>query len=535
MIPELKTPFFVKPYADIGGGVDYLGYRAVNLALMGEFFPSINNVTRSIRPYSVITWTAWAFREQKQAQGAQETTRAEFTKFREKLEVLFGWSHQIHNAGVGLVGNAQLQPEEEGSVSLGFKAWNRNVSWLDPVNYGPSLKVDNGLGFLVQVKLGVFAVTDAGERLAQALDASLRCSDRYDELRSLDQFSGSAELAHSLYPYWMVSSPSRAEVDAFRRVFHAPEKAGEKNRVGRRSAAISLILWTLQKQKKPVTVTELRRYMTLHNVSVQRSNNSSEALPHVQGLWRVLQVRQAQRCAAESLFGWMEVRILGHSRNLSSQLVDDLVALLEKEGRVSPLPEHWVNDELQLLEKAKGTADSYLDAAKNCWELDFFHQMEVILEANVIDRDRAAVLALKLLVLCAEITRDLERDEYCKPYLDSGGTTRISLSSWREFVLGGRDLPVKTVLTDMIENYFLSQHFGIAVARYTEGTQRLRITIEEGGLTSMLNSTNDAWRPNVTPDRLGSALALMADCGLVTREDMEGQERYSFLSSLPNT
>ena len=459
MIPELKTPFFVKPYADIGGGVDYLGYRAVNLALMAEFFPSINNVTRSIRPYSVIAWTAWAFREQKQAQGAQEATRSEFTEFREKLEVLFGWSHQIHNAGVGLVGNAQLQPEKEGSVSLGFKAWSRNVSWLDAVNYGPSLKVDNGLGFLVQVQPGVFAVTDAGERLAQALDASLRCCDRYDELRSLDHFSGSAELADSLYPYWNVSSPSRAEADAFLEVFHIPEKVGEKNRVGLRSAAIFLILWALEQQEQTVTVAELRRHMTLHDVAIQLSDNSSEAVVQAQGLWRVLQVRQAQRLAAESLFGWMEVQILGHARNLSSQIVDDLVALLEKEERVSPLPEHWVNDELQLLDKAKGTADSYLDAAKSYRELDFFQQMEVILEKNANDRDRAAVAALKLLVFCAELARELEHDEQCKPFLNRGNTSRISLLNWKEFVLGGRDLPIKTFLTEHDRKLFLEPAF----------------------------------------------------------------------------
>ena len=535
MISKLKAPFFVKPYTDTGGGVDFLGYRAVNLDLMGEFFPSINNVTRSIRPYSLLAWIAWVFREEKQAQGAIEATRAEFDQFREKLEVLFGWSHQINKAGGGLVGNAQLQPRETGSVSLRFQAWGRKVSWLDAVNYGPSLKVDNGLGFLAQVKPGVFTVTEAGEQLAQGLDASLRGCDRYDELRSLDLLSGSAELADSLYPHWMVNSPSKAEADAFREVLFAPVKAGERNRIGRRSAAISLILSALKQQEKPVTVAELRRHMTLHDFSTQLSDNSFEALLHVQGLWRVLQVRQAQRLAAESLFGWMEGRILGQARNLSSQLVDDLLVLLKEEGRASDLPEHWLNDELQLLESAKGNADSYLDAAKSCRELDFFHQMDEISNANAHDRDRAAVLTLKLLILCAELTRELEHDEHCKSYLKVGGATRISLVNWKEFVLGGRELPIKTFLIDMIENYFLSQHFGIAAARYSEGTQRLRITIEEGGLVSMLNSTRNAWRPSVTPDRLGSALALMTDSKLVTRKVKDGQERYSHLASVPHS
>ena len=79
----------------------------------------------------------------------------------------------------------------------------------------------------------------------------------------------------------------------------------------------------------------------------------------------------------------------------------------------------------------------------------------------------------------------------------------------------------------MLENYFLSQRFGVAAARSTEGTQRLRITIEEGGLVSMLNSTKDAWHPNVTPDRLSSLLSLLAGCGLVRRVSAPDLVRYS--------
>jgi hypothetical protein len=79
----------------------------------------------------------------------------------------------------------------------------------------------------------------------------------------------------------------------------------------------------------------------------------------------------------------------------------------------------------------------------------------------------------------------------------------------------------------MVENYFLSQHFGIAAARYSEGKQRLRITIEEGGLVSMLGSLNKAWHPNVTRDRLAAVLSLMADCRLVHRKTVEDEDFYS--------
>ena len=526
MIPETNAPFFVKPYADASGGVDYLGIRAVNLALMDEFLPSINNVTRFIRPYSVMAWAAWAFREKMQAQGQQDAKRSEFEQFREKLEVLFGWSHQIHQAGVGLVGNAQRQPEETRTVPLSFDAWSRNVSWLDAVNYGPSLKTDNGLGFLVQVIPGVFAVTDAGENLAAAFDKSLHRCARYAAVKSLSEMTGSAELAEEVYPYWKVSSPSKSEADAFRKVFYQPEKVEERTRTGRRSAAISLILWALQQQEAPVTVTQLRRYMTLYELPRDLTNYPYEPLARMQGLWKVLQLRQAQRLAAEALFGWIELEILGKSRSLSSQIVYDLIALLKEDAGGKPLPEYWVKDEVDQLRNVKGNSASYLNSAQSQGELDVFEQMSLISDALSGDRDSSALVALKILILCAEVTRELENDERCQPYLGVGGAARVSLLNWKKFVLTNRDLPLRVFLTSMIENYFLSQHFGIAAARYTEGTQRLRITIEEGGLVSMLNSMSDAWHPNVTADRLESALSLMADCRLVSRVSEDEEVRY---------
>ena len=517
MIPTPKAPFFVSNNADEHGGVDFLGIRTVNFALMDEFMPSINNVTTSIRPYSVMTWIAWAFREEKKRKLEQEAKLSEFLGFREKIEVLFGWSHQIRRAGGGLVGNAQQFPEGIDKVPLTFPAWKRKVSWLDAGNYGPSLKTQNGLGFIAQVKPGIFAVTEAGERLAKALDKALRNCDHYDELRSLDKNVGSVELADSLYPHWMSTSPSNSEAEAFEKVFYVPEKSGENSRVGRRSAAISLILWALNKQQAPVTVAELRRYMTLYSVGPGSGPEVFESMSRVQGLWRVLQLRQAQRLAAETLFGWIEIEILGRSRNLSSRIVEDLVALVNRHGNTQDLSKYWVSREIKLLTEKKEGIESYLDAAKSRAALDFLVHMDLINSALEKDRDLAAVAALQLLIYCAELTLELEQNEHCNRYLGVGGRSRISLLNWKQFVFGGRNLPANTFLLDMIENYFLSQHFGVAATRYTEGIQRLRVTIEEGGLVSMLRSTNKALYPTVTPDRLRSALELMADCGLIAR------------------
>jgi hypothetical protein len=82
-------------------------------------------------------------------------------------------------------------------------------------------------------------------------------------------------------------------------------------------------------------------------------------------------------------------------------------------------------------------------------------------------------------------------------------------------------------LLTVIENFLLSQHFGVAATRYTAGKQRLRLTIEERGLTPMIDGLKEVWEPQVTPDRLEAALKLMADCGLVDRTKGPTETVYS--------
>jgi hypothetical protein len=61
----------------------------------------------------------------------------------------------------------------------------------------------------------------------------------------------------------------------------------------------------------------------------------------------------------------------------------------------------------------------------------------------------------------------------------------------------------------------LSQHFSVAARRFDGEKQRLRICIEEEGLTFL---ADDPLRPVVTPDRLATAVNLMADCGLLKKD-----------------
>jgi hypothetical protein len=125
--------------------------------------------------------------------------------------------------------------------------------------------------------------------------------------------------------------------------------------------------------------------------------------------------------------------------------------------------------------------------------------------------DEVPLLAIKMLLLCAVLAKQLEQNPYATAYLSEGGVARISLKHWAEQVALYRHEPLKPFLSRIIETYFISQHFGVAAARYTGDAQKLRLSIEEDGLTSLLKTSGDLWTPLVTADRLGAVLSLLAD------------------------
>ena len=89
-VQELPKGPHLLPEFDPGrGGVDFLGLRQVNLDLMAECLPGINNVTYYIRPYSVLSWIYWKFYENMKADAEDKPTAKELIRFKEKVESLF--------------------------------------------------------------------------------------------------------------------------------------------------------------------------------------------------------------------------------------------------------------------------------------------------------------------------------------------------------------------------------------------------------------------------------------------------------------
>lgn len=534
MIDLIDAPWFVPPPKGEGGGVDYLGLRQVNLDLMAEFMPGINNVTEKLRPYSLMCWTVWRYLDAMTAAGRIEVERAEFEQFREKTEVLFGWSHQLVSEGVGLVGNAQICPTADGEVPLSFAAWSRNVSWLDPVFYGPSLKDESGLGFLVRHRSGLYGIHAPGVTLAVSLDTCLKRQGAcYEKVASIHDLSCLRDIATAIHNGWSVSSPSAEEKAAFRGVFYCPTElhvlAGQRhwNARARRAAAIELIQFVLADAKRPLTVNEIRRAMAVKELGDKDSLLNRDALISCQELWRVLQLRQAQRLALEALFGWSEKQIwLGTARNSESLVEVMLSAVTVIENTLS------VDDWMVSLLDEYGASENVVGCClipgfNGVSDYDLFIHVDELLAAIKNSDERVPSVALKILLLVVVAVEAFETSQVASRYLDFGKKARVSLIEWSRLVRAREAQGLRRFLFVLVENYLLSQHFGVAALRTEEGKPRLRLTIEEEGVASLLPSAAAAWRPALTPDRLESALSLMSECDLIVRSPSgDGVLRY---------
>lgn len=526
-------PWFVGALPGDNGGVDYLGLREANLQLMAEFFPGINNKTNRIRPYSVMSWMVWAFLQSKRDHGETTARYDEFQRFREKVEVLFNWGHQLAGEGTGLVGNAQVCPAADGEVPLTFADWKRNVSWLDAVNYGPSLKDESGLGFLNKHIDGFYAIKPLGAALGQALEVCLKDAGvDYETLVSADDCHASKAFAKQVHGAWNCASPSSEEARVFGQAFYVPDAmvvSGDAPRGarGRRSAAIELIRESLRLLAKPATADEVRRAMACRVLPPDARVTDMSAVQAAQNLWQVLQLRQAQRLAFEGLFGWCERKIATLEANDSEQLAAAIRELLGKDsaGEVS---DAWVAHQLEDADNSP--------AVEGCWDVpglndserhDLFEHVATLLREIRTLSDEVPVRALRLLTLVVVATERMTIAPFAANYLDAGGRARVSLRSWAEHVRRIQARPLSSFLTHLVENFLLSQHFGVAAIRGGENRQRLRLTIEDVGLVSLLAGAGGAWTPALTSDRLEAALSLMADVGIVTREGApDGGARY---------
>ncbi len=508
-------PFFIPKYKIVPSGVDFLGMRQANLDLMDICIPGVNNYTRYVRGFAVLAWIYWKFHELMVENEMSEESSERLIRFKEKAEVLFTWGHQ----GLGLrqVPGIDAKSPSTGNayVDLSFAAWKRdpdNTSLMAAPTYGPASKTTNGLGFVDPVKADVFRVYGNGIDLAKALDEELNQSSGYALLVSLDNFAGDYQTAKLLFPAWDVRVPSLKEQLAFRTSFYDLQSIGTSSAIGRRSATIALVMDILNTSIMPLNEQDIRVAMAYRILGHQPLSNLSKPLEAAWLRWLILQIRQAQRLAFESLFAWIESRIIpANGDRDSAVLVQIALDLLSETEMIFPAGKTPGDVNARLL-AGIDSIEKYLALADNDVNYCLFSLMSKIQKSLKVMSKGLIPLSMRLLSLCSALSGFLQPLEGAGKLLSTGGVERISLRYWHTVFTKFSSRPTRELLRFVFENLLLSQHYGVAAFRFDGKKQRLRIGLEEEGLVSLVA---EPLEPFIGADRLQIALCLMADCGLI--------------------
>lgn len=514
-----QRPFFLASLDRENSGVDFLGLRQANLDMMAEMVPSINNVTSYIRPFTLLSWIYWKFHDLCTEAGFEEANSDDLRLFRERIEVLFTWGASLHETAERIPGvTATPPPDRDGVKLLTFDAWGRvqsSTSLIAALWYGPASKTVTGLGFLSPVpgRGGFFRASSAGAALAQSLDNKLReDGERYDRLLgTLDPVEANESDAIALWSLWSPATVEREEMATFSSALMSDEAIGLTDTLlGKRSTTFALARHHLQEVGAAQSIPEIRRGMCFSVRPDGSMYDVPAVLEECRRKWLTLQMRQLQRLALETLLSWCEDQILRYD------VFDPSAMAARFETSWTPtvygLHENRTLAELiHELDTKSNSVEDFIGAINTNNLPDLFSIMAEITEKfRQRDPDFAAPCFFGLLQ-CASFAG---AEDVPPKMVQLGTSLRLSLSVLRNRLTGLGDVTVAEAFEYIVEAMVISQHFSTAVNRFDGRNQRLRLAIEETGLTALVSSP---WEPTVTEDRLAMLLSLSAQSDLVSR------------------
>lgn len=520
--PLPQSAFFLSPLVSENSGVDFLGLRQANLDMMADLIPGTNNVTPFIRPFSLLSWTFWKFHELCEREGRLAPTNVEARAFRERIEILFTWGARVDDAPNIPGKTAEPPASADGQVELTFEAWRRvqsSTSLIAALWYGPASKTLTGLGFLDPFRPELFRTAGQGILLATKLDEVLRGRpDLYRRLLdTLAPVKASEDDAAALWKLWSVHAATEEERAAFCKALFNEKTVGDyADPLGKRSSTIALARLHLSELGRPLAPDEVRRGM-YYAQGDGGSYSVPESMTTARKKWIVLQVRQLQRLALETLLSWCEYKILNGVHDTGTMTADAEIAFNDAEFEL-PSGTHF-GALLEALDEKAESIEQFAEAGRKNELFCPFTMMETIWEQFATMDDQVAASCLYSALLCASFAGCTSEED--KRLVSIGGPYRLSLFHLRKRLFALGNVQLRQAIQFVLEALVISQHMATAVNRFDGQNQRLRLSIEETGLEALVNKP---WVPTVTEDRLPTILRLASNCGLI---DSPSQDMFT--------
>lgn len=503
-------PWVVQAWKGEDTGVDPLGLRQINLNMMDRLIPGINNVTRHVRVYTLMTWAWWQAGRVLSNNSERGIWSRDMREFVERVDAIFSWSQFLRDPKATLPGRTVLPRElnsQTDKVAYDFakKGWDtfrksrrNSTDLLGALQYGPSIRGVDGLRWL-EARDGVFVPTKDVMPAIEAFNAMVarhlpRCLKEprwtiltHKELKTVGQA-------------WHYQTPTEQERKVFKERFYGNPELGQKEvQLGRRRSTLSLMVEVLKSARAPCSVEDVRARM----FGVGAPPSRDPAVERARKGWRVLQIRQLQRLAIEALYIAIEARLKADG----SAATADIVGVLQ-----DALADADIG--------SKGTTDEMLADGLAAWvanpEQAVFDLMKELEETQRSDPTAVPPLSIAAIacahLLATNALKDEDSAEFMRDFDREADRLPLGVMLQRLTELGKR--PATEALSEFVEAWVFGQHLRWSLVRSGDGQQRLRVALDEGGWTLLRADQSAVFR--ATPDRLLSALRLCADTGLIT-------------------
>lgn len=482
-------PTLVENKAPNVGGVDPLGLRQINFDLMDQVLPELNNVADRVRPFVVLAW-AWRrackIVEQRKQGGA---TDEEMRDFVDRIEAIYAWSQFLVDPAASIAGGqalAELVWGPKTGYHFGGDEWvarrdlrRTSTGLASPLNYGPGLR---SMGWLIPVgPPGVFRPHPDIDPTLDAFEERFREILDHPAFNTFGGVTVDREDVRSWAALWSLGEVTTHEQDFAMRLLAGPG-ANPHRRDG--FALVEAATASLSKEER--TVERIRAAMSeTGDESLFEGAVLSKAVA-----WREVQKRQLFRLALEGMFHW-----------LIGELVD------------GPLSTESIAERF-----TSSTSYPAVETAADWLKTDATGPVELLTALDAALRDDESTgspdLIRQAIAFCLSET-DLGQS------LTRQAHDRLPISRAQREFEQWRNLSPQQCVGRIVEGWILAQHAywcvgrGLADARGRGKTLlRLRIVIDEGGWTLTPGARRGA-APVATPDRLQTAVSLLAECGRI--------------------
>ncbi len=520
-------PFTIKDFSPQGGGIDFLGLRWVGLTIVGrDLIPELNNVTTDMGTFFLGAWIPWKFHQL--CQNEKDYTEKKYKAFREKIEVALSLTFREESGLDRDYGDVRNRIGNKQSCSmptvLSFKAAHRNDSnsLYAAAIYGPSI---HALGLITSYRsqaqsgkepLSIAVTGDDSDttHIVTGVDASLKKATNYRLIASLDspefdwndiRLLGKAGLDPARYR--ALAYMTLKEAFSRKLLPQTPHDPGYA-----RTLTARLILTTIR-QRSGLSAEDMRNVWYAGMFSNGKPFKiKDEQLSAQQTRWSFFMARQYQRYAIELFLWCFEDGLLNGCR-----AVDEVI-------------DHWMNRSKSGGEPLRGTFHDILKTrvgrllrkddilTSQAWNDEVppgDSRFEYVEEPQ---NDKAVFHGLSM--LAGWYWRMLSREQTgtMKELLTLGGSDRMSMSWFLQWLRLRQDRPIRDLLNDIFSDLIFAQHMRIALARFDGTAQRLRFLLGDSGIEPTVSARADLGQVGLPwmPDRLDTLISLLCDCDILT-------------------